>query len=164
MKLFLLRHAEATYDAPTDQARQLTPKGERSIAKLCDRLKTKEFSQLAVIYHSTLVRARQTAELFRDEMQLKTPLQERTGLAPMDDPIALGAFLLECKEDAMLVGHNPHLTMLSAWLLTGSPFTDCIDFKKSGLLCLERISPPNKARPAGVWVMRYFITSRAMES
>ncbi|WP_309385920.1 phosphohistidine phosphatase SixA [Cerasicoccus frondis] len=164
MKLFLLRHAEATYDAPTDQARELTPKGERSIDKLCGRLKAKEFANLPALHHSTLVRARQTAELFRDGLQLDVPLKEMPGLAPMDDPLALSDWLHEGGEDRMLVGHNPHLSILASWLLTGNAFTDCIDFKKTGLLCLERGSPPRADRPAGVWIMNWFVIPRALAS
>lgn len=160
MRLFLLRHAEASYDARSDEERELTAKGERSIVQLCQQLRIKEFANLESIHHSTLVRARQTAALFREGMGLTVPLIERGGLTPMDDPTALRDFLLEGSADRMLVGHNPYLTSLAAWLLTGDAFADCIDFKKSGLLCLERGSPPTAARPAGVWVMCWFLVGR----
>lgn len=160
MRLYLLRHAEASYDAPTDDARELTRKGEQSIHNLCARLKTKEFADLPMICHSTLTRARQTAELFRLDMKLSAPLREIAGLAPMDDPTALTDYLINAPEDRMLVGHNPHLSILTAWLLAGDPGADVIDFKKSGLLCLERGSPPSPNRPAGVWVLNWFLTKR----
>lgn len=160
MRLYLLRHAEASYDFPTDEARELTPKGVRSIAKLCDRVKRKELSGPQAIHHSTLVRARQTAELLHDGLKLEAPLVETVGLAPMDDPTALGNMLWKTSQDLMFVGHNPHLSLLTSWLLTGDIFSDCINFKKSGLLCLERESPPRDGRPAGVWVISWYFINR----
>lgn len=162
MRLFLLRHAEATYDAPSDAARELTPKGKNSIRRLCEHLKTSDFKAEPKICHSTLTRAQQTAELFKEGLGLTVPLQEIRGLAPMDDPTALGDFLLNAKDDLMFVGHNPHLSILTAWLLTGDPAADVIDFKKSALLCVEGGSPPNPKRPAGVWVMRWFLANRIL--
>ncbi|MEO0794072.1 MAG: phosphohistidine phosphatase SixA [Verrucomicrobiota bacterium] len=160
MRLYLLRHAEASYDAPNDSQRELTPKGERSIEKLCGHLKAKEFSQLESIHHSTLVRAKQTAQLFRSGLGLEQPLIEREGLAPEDNPMLLGEWLREANSDLMFVGHNPHLSILAAWLITGDPNADCIDFKKTGLLCLERGSTFATRRSAGVWIINWYSISR----
>jgi len=160
MRLFLLRHAEASYDAPTDHDRELTPKGEKSIYRLTAFLKKKEFAGLRAIHHSGLVRARQTAEIFRDELRPEIALEESPHLAPMDDPRALGPLLQQAEFDLMLVGHNPNLSILTAWLLTGNARTDCIDFKKSGLLCLERGGPPNEHRPAGAWAINWYVVKR----
>jgi len=160
MRLYLLRHAEASYDAPTDDERELTPKGEDSIVKLCGRLKAKEFEGLSTICHSTLTRAKQTAELFRDGLGLDAGLKEIGGLAPMNDPTALTDQLVSSREDMMLVGHNPHLTILAGWLLAGDCGATMIDFKKSGLLCLERGATPTPDRPAGEWILSWFLIKR----
>lgn len=160
MRLYLLRHAEASYDASDDASRMLTFKGERSVGRLCRRLREKEFQGLQVIHHSGYTRAEQTAELFRDALALPVPVRARSRLTPMDDPRALADFLWEGEEDRMLVGHNPHLARLTAWLLTGDVEADCIHFKKCGLLCLERGSGPCEARPAGVWLLSWFAIDR----
>lgn len=157
MKLYLLRHAEATYDAPTDEARELTLKGEKSINALAGMLKPREFSGLGEIRHSTLVRARQTAELFKEDLALQIPLVVKDSLKPEDPPLLLLDELLESRNDLMFVGHNPHLSLLASALLTGSSASICIDFKKSGLLCLERAAPATVERSTGQWVIRWFI-------
>ncbi|GHC00914.1 phosphohistidine phosphatase SixA [Cerasicoccus arenae] len=164
MRLYLLRHAEASYDAPSDSERELTPKGEKSIEKLCGLLKPKEFGDLLAVHHSTLLRAKQTAQLFREGLGLSIPQIEIAGLAPENDPLALLSFLHGSDKDLMIVGHNPHLSILTAWLLTGNPSADCIDFKKSGLLCLERGSGPSFRRPAGVWVLSWFLTNNPVSN
>lgn len=158
MRLYLLRHADASYDAPSDEERELTPKGEQSIRDLCARLKPAEFERLPVILHSTLVRARQTAELFRDNLNLSAPLKPIPGLAPMDNPSSLRELLMGAREDMMIVGHNPHLSCLTAWLLTGDLHANVIEFKKSALLCLERGSQSGAVGPAGVWILQWFMS------
>lgn len=160
MKLFLLRHAEATYDAPSDEARELTRKGEKSVEGLARMLKPTLFDGLAAIRHSNLVRAQQTAALFKEGLALSQPLQEIEGLAPCDPPLLLLDNYLESAQDLMLVGHNPHLSLLASALLTGRPGHLCVEFKKSGLLCLERAAPPTTEIPIGQWVLRWFIVPK----
>ncbi|MGE9296906.1 MAG: phosphohistidine phosphatase SixA [Puniceicoccales bacterium] len=164
MRLFLLRHAEASYDAPTDPERELTPKGEKSIKQLCKFLSRKDFAGLHLIHHSGYVRARQTAELFRDGLLPELALAQMHSLTPEDDPRLLGDFLQSAAGDQMLVGHNPNLSLLTAWLLTGNPLNECIDFKKSGLLCLERGAMPTTQRPGGIWNVKWFITKKLFGS
>lgn len=163
MRLFLLRHAEASYDAPTDEARELTPRGEQSVARLCRHLKAKPFAGLPFIVHSGLVRARQTAELFRDELSLDVPLRVWSGLTPEDDPCALAERLWASEEDLMLVGHNPHLTLLAAWLLTGDANTDCVHFKKCALMGLERGSRPRAGRSGGTWALAWHLCNQPLD-
>ncbi len=160
MKLYLLRHAEASYDANCDEDRELTRKGEKSIMALAALLKAKEFSGLKDIWHSSLVRARQTAELFNEDMQLDLPLKESDSLKPSDPPLLLLDEYLEASHDLMLVGHNPHLTLLASALLTGDASSICVEFKKSGLLCLERAAPATLERPTGQWVLRWYVVPK----
>lgn len=160
MRLFLFRHAEATYNAPSDDARELTDKGIKSIKKLAEHLKAKEFDNLSEIRHSTLVRARQTASIFQNEMQTDARVLEANGLCPGDSPFEIINSLFDCSGDLMLVGHNPHLTILSSMLITGDPYSTCIDFKKSGMLCLEMISGPTQDRIAGGWFINWFVVPR----
>lgn len=160
MRLYLLRHADATYEAPDDFSRVLSPKGRHSLEILCGSLSANVFAKLEEIRHSPMLRAVQTATAFRDLLELKVPMRSAAGLQPEDDPTPLVGEILERSSDLMLVGHNPHLTFLSAYLLTGNPNSACIVYKKSGLLCLERVSGADEGHPGGHWAIRWFIVPR----
>ena len=63
---------------------------------------------------------------------------EEKDLSPNDDPQKWASRLSEEKEDIMLVGHLPHLSKLASLLLTDDDEKFFIDFKNSGLICLQR--------------------------
>lgn len=158
MRLFLFRHAEASYDAPSDDARELTSHGIATIRKLTDQLAPKHFSGLRTIHHSGLVRARQTAEHFEQNLGLDLPLSPTEHLRPEDNPRQLIPHLLNSSHDLLLTGHNPNLSHLTALLLTGDLSLPCIHFKKTGLLCLERLPlKPPASHPAGLWSLRWYL-------
>ena len=160
MKLYLLRHADATMDASSDDERGITPKGESTINSLCELLKAKEFKELKAIYHSGLKRSQQTARLFKKGLELSGPVEAMDGLMPEDSPVRLANKFCDSEDDVLLVGHNPQFTFLAAYLLTGDQDIDCVDFKRSGLLCLERVDRAPGNRQAGVWLLRWYIIPR----
>lgn len=160
MRLYLLRHADATYEAKDDFSRELSPKGKRSLKQLLEQLRPKELAGISEIRHSPLVRATQSAHILRDTLELKVPLRKTPGLLPEDDPVPLIEELLCVREDVLLIGHNPHLTFLAALLLTGQPHHACIVFKKAGLLCLERVSGATARYPGGHWALSFYLVPR----
>lgn len=159
MKLFLLRHAEAEATWP-DFERKLTPKGEHSIQRLAQHLDPSIFKDLNAIAHSPLVRAKQTAELFQKHLNLDIPLVETEGLTPEDNPMAIIRTLSSAQNDVILIGHNPYLTLLSHFLLTGNLQNRLFDFKKSGFLCLERLTPAQPNNTGGVWELKSYLTPK----
>ncbi len=161
MRLYLLRHAEAEDTAP-DESRKLTAKGEKSIRKLCQTLKRNEFDGVEKLFHSPLTRAVQTAELFKENLELSQPLLERSGLRPGDNPFTWLKELAEAETDKMLIGHNPHLSILADGLMRQSREGGLITFKKAGLLCLRRQCPPSHALPFGEWTLEWFLTPRIL--
>ncbi|MGB0734172.1 MAG: SixA phosphatase family protein, partial [Pontibacterium sp.] len=62
MKYFFLRHGQAGWDAPSDAARQLTPKGEHDVCEVIKHHQT-QLAGIELIVHSPMVRARQSAYL-----------------------------------------------------------------------------------------------------
>lgn len=72
LNLFILRHGEASYEAPSDDERELTPAG---IAQTADILiQQKEFiPNDTVVFSSPLIRAQQTAAIVGELYDLKTP-------------------------------------------------------------------------------------------
>lgn len=117
MLLYLVRHAVAAEPSPLrpDALRPLTPAGERKFAAAvrgaerlgwrCDR-----------VYHSPLLRAVQTAALLRP--LARGPLTSLPDLARPPDVELLAR--LE-GERVAVVGHQPFLGDLLAWLSTGDP-------------------------------------------
>jgi phosphohistidine phosphatase len=56
----------------------------------------------------------------------------------LDDPKTLIKKLDEKKKDIMIVGHLPHLSKLSDFLLTGELNHEVIRFKMGGVICIEK--------------------------
>ncbi len=161
MKLYLLRHADASLDASCDDERKLTVKGEQTLQSLCRFLKSTDVKDVKHIYHSGLMRAMQTAKGLKKGIGASAEVKLTPGLLPDDNPCQLASRVADWEDDAVLVGHNPQFTFLAAYLLTGDPDVDCIDFKRCGMVCLERVdSATHGSRPAGVWLLRWYVTPR----
>ncbi len=162
MNLYLLRHAEAE-PGDSDADRRLTRKGEKQTEQLAKFLRKHEVElDIREIWHSPLVRAVQTAEIFKNEVGLEAPLLEAPGLRPEDDPRPMGLRLACSRKSVLVVGHNPHFELLASCLLSGATSPVLIDFKKSGLLHLERAEEPGKARPLGHWILSWYIIPRLL--
>lgn len=115
MLLFLVRHAVAAEASPErpDASRPLTSAGARKFAaevRGARRLGWR-FDRL---YHSPLLRAVQTAELLQP--LVAGPSRSLPDLARPPDVEMLAHVE---GERVALVGHEPHLSALLAWLVTG---------------------------------------------
>ena len=137
MKLYLVRHAQAVSDAE-DPVRPLSPKGREVALAMGRWLRRNAAVDITEVWHSPLVRARETAELLVEGARLKTRLREAAGLLPEDDVSAMGTALCRYGDSVMIVGHEPHLGVLASRLL-GIEKGGGVDFKKGSVLCLERI-------------------------
>ena len=136
MKLYLVRHAHAVSDAE-DPTRPLSPKGREVALAMGRWLRGNAAVDIAEVWHSPLVRARETAELFVEGARLKARLREVAGLLPEDNVAAIATALCRYGDSVMIVGHEPHLGLLAGRLLGIE--TGGVDFKKGAVLCLERI-------------------------
>ena len=136
--IFLIRHADAVPDEE-DHARPLSAKGRDQIATVCVVLKAYGGFKPAEIWHSPLVRSRETAALLRRGLGLSAPLVLKVGLEPDDNPATIASVLEGEKEDVAVVGHEPHLGVLAALMVEGAskaPFF--YPFPKAGVLALTR--------------------------
>jgi phosphohistidine phosphatase len=136
MKLYLVRHAHAVSDAE-DPARPLSPRGREVALSMGRWLRGNAAVDIAEVWHSPLVRARETAELLVEGARLKARLREAPGLLPEDDVSAMALALGRHGDSVMLVGHEPYMGALAARLLGIE--TGGVEFKKGAVLCLERI-------------------------
>jgi phosphohistidine phosphatase len=134
--IYLIRHADAVSDE-VDPARPLSPKGREQVARVCAALGKGSFKP-AEIWHSPLVRSRETAELLAQGLKLPAPVILKPGLEPDDDPSVIAALLKAEKADIAAVGHEPHLGVLACLMVHG-PTRPAIffPFPKAGVLALS---------------------------
>ncbi len=154
--LYLVRHAHAENN-DVDEERTLSSKGERQMKRICDAFRGKGLVSPDVIWHSSLVRAIETAERIKDGLALDAPLQRVDGLAPFDDPIGTAEQIDASNENLMVVGHEPNLSSLSAYLLSGTQTLQCVVFPKASVLCLSRLNVGAQATP---WQIEWHISHR----
>ncbi|MCB1614433.1 MAG: histidine phosphatase family protein, partial [Pseudomonadales bacterium] len=65
MKLFLMRHGEASWDAASDYDRRLTERGGQQVLAQAEKL-VREMQAINRVFTSPIVRARQTCDLYLD--------------------------------------------------------------------------------------------------
>ena len=135
MRLYLVQHGKSL---PKDQDPEqgISPEGmeeTRRIAGVAQGYGVK----VARIFHSGKKRALQTAEIFQEILSPPAPLEQRSGLKPMDDVTAIAADLSGLA-DGMLVGHLPFMARLTSYLITERVDTPVFTFQNSGIVCLEK--------------------------
>jgi phosphohistidine phosphatase len=138
MTIFLIRHADAVSEEE-DRTRPLSAKGRDQVALVSSALKAYGGFQPAEIWHSPLLRSRETAALLRRGLGLSAPLTLKVGLEPDDNPETIALVLNGETQDVAVVGHEPHLGVLAAQMVEGPsnpPFF--YPFPKAGVLALVR--------------------------
>lgn len=152
MKLLLLRHAvaeeRATFAASgkEDRLRPLTEEGRKKMRKIGDAL-AGLLPELALIATSPYTRARDSAEILARAFPTRPVLSESGELAPAGASSALLKFLQAQKALPIVacVGHEPDLSQLAAWLLTGRE-KSFLELRKGGACLLDftgRMAPGN---------------------
>ena len=147
MELHLIRHAHAEDTAP-DEARRLSPRGRRQARALARRLRATGDFAPAEVWHSTLRRARETAELLAAAAP-DAPQREQPGLAPEDDPAAVARRLARTRVPVAIVAHEPLLSALASRLVTGTAEPVVFHMRKASALALTRVGRR--------WVVRWFL-------
>jgi phosphohistidine phosphatase len=130
MQLYLVRHAIAVPSTPErpDAARPLTKEGRARFIEVVRGLKKLGW-RFDRLYHSPLVRAVQTAELLQPLVDGECVVMPDLARAPDEEMLAH----LEGTKVA-LVGHEPHLGALLAWLVAGDAgLGERFCFKKGGV-------------------------------
>jgi phosphohistidine phosphatase len=124
--IWLLRHAEAEDGSP-DEARRLTPKGEKQARTAGAALKALGV-HFDLCLSSPRVRAEQTARLACEPLRVEVRIDERLSGGPFD-PEELVAGL----KNVLLVGHDPEFSA-AVHDMTGAQ----VRMKKGGLAGLDR--------------------------
>jgi phosphohistidine phosphatase len=124
-------------DVEKDVERAVTKKGKKEVAKIAKSMKNVGV-KLDVIATSPLTRAKETAEIVREEYG-KVRLVEWEELKPTRDTKSLFDRLLKLKDDSrvLLVGHEPYLSSIIGQIVSGEKTDMSVDLKKAGLAKIE---------------------------
>lgn len=149
MNLYILRHgiaADRGIEYPDDDLRPLTSKGIRRMYR-----EAKGISAIGVapdlIISSTLVRAIQTAEIVQQGLSEPSQMLTSNSLFPEAHPSQIIRELADnhsSMDSVMVVGHEPHLSSLVSYILTGR-VSWLISLKK-GALCNLDLSPSGRGQ------------------
>lgn len=107
MKIYLMRHGEASFDAAYDDVRELTERGRARIEWNVNQ-KHKELAGVDLFLSSPILRAKQTAELTRTLLQRNDPIPEVSWLIHETNPVQTVLHLSKLKvATVMLFSHQP---------------------------------------------------------
>jgi phosphohistidine phosphatase len=147
---------EETDDGKNDEHRPLTPEGMRKMRKNAQGLR-ELVGRPDLLITSPLTRAVQTASILR-EMWLDLDVASSDLLKPGASPEALTdwintrAFAHENDALIAIVGHEPHLSSLASWYLSGHR-KSLFELKKGGACLLSFSSDVNRAKAKLEWLV-----------
>ncbi len=166
--LYLMRHGIASdlgeVGVLKDADRPLTMEGRARMKQTASGLRQLDL-KFNLILTSPLLRARQTAEVVAEVLELQHKVKIIESLAPgrsfiegegrhAEIFLELGAYQFD---RALLVGHMPDLSELASLLLTGNRNLN-IEFKKGALCAIEVASLP----PRGPGLLQWLMTPKQL--
>jgi phosphohistidine phosphatase len=160
MLLHLVRHAHAMGE-DENPSRPLSARGRGEIARLARFFAGNGGFAPAQIWHSPLLRARETADELLRRLVPEAVLVEIPGLLPEDDPRELAERLAlhpADRGDLALVGHEPHLSALASLLVRGKKSPDLFSLKKGAALALEPSGREHKKTGFARWRVRWQVS------
>ena len=159
MKLLLIRHAiaeereEFARSGEPDDLRPLTAEGRKKMKRAARGLR-EVAADIDVLATSPLTRAAQTADVIGKEYG-DLPAVTVDALTPTSDPEAFVSWLqrLDDAQCVAAVGHEPHISSLAAFLITGNG-RGLGEMKKGAAMMLEFAGEI----AAGAAELRWFLT------
>lgn len=157
MELLIVRHAHAgsreefAETGQSDDLRPLTKTGMEDMKDVARGLR-RILSSIDSVTTSPLVRARETAEIVADEFDVQ--IVESDVLRPDEKAEAFVKWARREQKDGMVavVGHEPHLSGLVAYLI-GEAGDARIDLKKGGVCLLEFDGYPEHGSGTLRWLL-----------
>lgn len=149
MNLYLVQHAEARPESE-DPERRLSERGQADIRKMARFAAEHLGIRVRRILHTGKARARETAEVLAEALRPELGVEAADGLDPMADPRVWARRVADRQEDAMLVGHLPHLSKLTSLLVCGGDDKPLIAFQMAGIVHLRRDE-------AGRWAVGWLV-------
>ena len=154
IKIYLMRHAHAVPEEE-DPVRPLSERGRAQVRAMADFLRPRGGIEVERVWHSPLLRARETADLLCDRLEIAATRREIDGLLPYDDHRGIARRLSGFGYPLLVVGHEPHLGRLTSMLVCGNVDQEVVDFKKGAIVCLERERTKSQAI---LWRIGWFVT------
>jgi phosphohistidine phosphatase len=155
MRVLIVRHAKAEERRlrTRDALRPLTPQGRKDMRKAARALKAL-VTAIDVLAVSPLVRARQTGEIVQTVFAGPEQLTELAQLVPGTPAKELLAWLTTQPRDATvaLVGHEPDLSALVGYLLSGRE-RSLIELKKGAACLVEFAERPRAGEGRLLWAL-----------
>lgn len=136
MDLYLVRHADAK-KGEEDPLKPLSDAGLQNTKKIASYLSHLNI-KVDQIFHSNILRAKQTAEVLGKSLRPVKGISAADGLSPLDDPKIWAERLKEIKDTIVIVGHLPHLDNLASFLLCGNEEKNFVNFKTTSMVYLKR--------------------------
>jgi phosphohistidine phosphatase len=159
MLLYLIRHAHAVKEED-DPLRPLSPRGRDEVRRLAVFLQANRALAPSQIWHSPLLRARETAEGLAAALGLEGTLVETGDLLPEDEPevAARRIHAFPTGRSLALVGHEPHLSGLATLLLRGKPQPPAVEFRKGAILALGPTGDHHRRSGEPRWDVKWMLT------
>ena len=132
-KVYFMQHGLAV-DKADDPERPLSEAGIQQTQKIAETLRASGII-INRVFHSGKLRAIETADIMATVMDLE-PATMIEGLSPNDEVTLLNLKL--GPNDALYVGHLPHLENLITYLINGNVDHSIIKFQNSAVVCLEK--------------------------
>jgi phosphohistidine phosphatase len=153
VRLYLVRHAiafERDDKWPDDTKRPLTHKGIARMREVVDGLIDLGVD-LDLVITSPLVRAKQTADVIIAGFPDAPALTVSESMSPGGNPAAVAEALAHHTKlkNIALVGHEPNLGELGAWLIGAK---HPLQFKKGGVACIEMATLPVAGPGHLIWL------------
>ena len=135
MAVYLCQHGEA-FTEEENPVRPLTPAGIEKVKEVAKRAFAGRKNP-DMIYHSSKLRAKETAEIIAGEIKFKGIITEIDGINPNDDPKKFFNST-NIASDILIVSHLPFLSRLISYLTTGKTDYSIVKFRQGGIVCLEK--------------------------
>lgn len=136
MYLYLVQHGEPT-PKEVDSQRPLSENGIKNVKKVASFADKNCNMNITNILHSGKLRAKQTAEILAETLNLPTPDQVNN-LEPLADHAIWKARIEKSSKNLMLVGHLPYMGKLASSLLCNDPDKNIVQFQMGGIISLKR--------------------------
>lgn len=149
MNLYILRHgiaADRGVDYPDDDLRPLTGKGIKRMRREARGMRVIGVAPDLII-SSPLARAVQTAEIVRNGLDAPLQTAVSNALAPEAHPSQIIQEIAKSYStfsSVMVVGHEPHMSSLVSYILTGK--VSWLITLKKGALCNMDISASGRGQ------------------
>jgi phosphohistidine phosphatase len=147
-KLYLVQHGKQVPEEENPEE-PLSQEGKMDCEKAA-KFAEKAGVKVSDIFHSMKLRAKETAEIYKNHIMPGGELSEQQGLKPMDDVEAWPPKIEDHSGDLMLVGHMPFMQKLSSLLITGDTDKPVYQFQQGGILCMEK-------NEEGNWIINFAV-------